>query len=268
VAFAFASVGAVQETAGVLLNAWVHPEAAGESTVQQVVRWGILARASLAATLPLFCPGPSYDPFRTRTLDAQGFVRQERATVRMVRPLTSTRAATATGRASPGLDARLGEAPPVPPPMLPAGVSLHTVDSAADVDALAHAVATVFGWPAAVLAPRVAWMKGPERALGYDILARDATGAVLAFCVCHVAPATTDAPGTTEAWTDPIGTIAAARGRGLATAVLRETLRRLQSHGVSRAVLGTSTANRAAMRLFESVGYHVAYEGPWYRLDP
>lgn len=64
------------------------------------------------------------------------------------------------------------------------------------------------------------------------------------------------ATGTTEGYTDELAVSRSHRGRGIASALLAESMRRFAHSGMAAAALGVDTANvSGALRLYESLGY-------------
>ena len=64
------------------------------------------------------------------------------------------------------------------------------------------------------------------------------------------------AKGFTEGYTDELAVAATHRGRGIASALLRESMRRFAASGMHAAALGVDAANPSgALRLYEALGY-------------
>lgn len=62
--------------------------------------------------------------------------------------------------------------------------------------------------------------------------------------------------GYTEGYTDQLGVLSSHRGRGIAAALLAESMRRFHESGMQAAGLGVDAANASgALRLYEKVGY-------------
>lgn len=79
-------------------------------------------------------------------------------------------------------------------------------------------------------------------------------------------------PGEDEDWVGHVGTLATlreARGRGLGTFLLRTSFADFGARGLRTVTLGVDAANQTgAVRLYESVGMHVAHEWALYELPP
>jgi len=91
-----------------------------------------------------------------------------------------------------------------------------------------------------------------------DILVRDASGELVANCICWV-----DA-GSGIGTFEPVGTRAAFRGRGFARAAVVEGLRRLQSRGMTFARVGTAHFNAPAIATYRSCGFTIIDRTDWW----
>ncbi|MBB5773571.1 GNAT family N-acetyltransferase [Nonomuraea jabiensis] len=82
------------------------------------------------------------------------------------------------------------------------------------------------------------------------------TGVLLA----HYYPADTEVTGVKEAWIHSLGTIRAARGRGVASALLSHALAAYRALGYERASLSVDSAGpAAALRVYEQTGFAIAH---------
>ena len=68
------------------------------------------------------------------------------------------------------------------------------------------------------------------------------------------------------AWIEDVVVDAAARGRGIGEALVREALALACREGVARVMLTSNATRRAAHRLYERMGF-VRYETDCFRLD-
>jgi ribosomal protein S18 acetylase RimI-like enzyme len=79
-------------------------------------------------------------------------------------------------------------------------------------------------------------------------------------------------PDHEQQWTGHVGTLATlreARGRGVASALLRTAFAEFAARGLRKATLGVDAANlTGAVRLYESVGMHAELEWVLYELPP
>ncbi len=70
-----------------------------------------------------------------------------------------------------------------------------------------------------------------------------------------------EADGTRVGWTEPIAVRKPGRRRGLARALLAESLRTVRDAGAARAALSVDQQNpNQALRLYESLGYRLTAE--------
>ena len=82
-----------------------------------------------------------------------------------------------------------------------------------------------------------------------DLVTIAPDGAFGSYCLCWFDPA------SRTGLFEPVGTLPAYRGKGLGKAVMLEGLRRLQRLGATTALVTAMHDNRAAIRLYESVGF-------------
>lgn len=82
------------------------------------------------------------------------------------------------------------------------------------------------------------------------------TGDVVGVCLSYEYEADVAATGVREAWIGQLGTRRAWRGRGIASALLTEVLRRYRDHGYQRGALDVDTSNpTGALGIYERVGF-------------
>lgn len=84
----------------------------------------------------------------------------------------------------------------------------------------------------------------------------DDDGAIVALCLVKRFPDDDELLGRREAWIDKLATLREWRGRGLATALIAESLRRFRADGLTHAAIGVDSANPSgAARLYRSLGF-------------
>jgi ribosomal protein S18 acetylase RimI-like enzyme len=82
------------------------------------------------------------------------------------------------------------------------------------------------------------------------------TGAVVGAALNCAYEQDWEAQGYTEGYTDELAVAATHRGRGIASALLRESMRRFAASGMEAAGLGVDAANpTGALRLYQALGY-------------
>jgi len=146
---------------------------------------------------------------------------------------------------------------PLPAGVLPAGYTMRHVEGRDDIAPFVELNNLARPGPALTAATYRAMMGAPTycRELNLIVCAPDATFA--AFCILWY----DDVNGA--GLFEPVGCHPAHRRKGLATAMMREGLRRLQQRGATRALVATSRRNQAANALYESLGFR-ATERKWY----
>jgi mycothiol synthase len=103
--------------------------------------------------------------------------------------------------------------------------------------------------------------------LDLSVVARErASGRIVAFSLNEHLPRDEEVTGRRDGWIGVLGTAAAHRGRGLASALITESLRRFAAAGMTHAAIGVdSESQTGAHRLYRALGFepmdrHVTYE--------
>jgi ribosomal protein S18 acetylase RimI-like enzyme len=142
-----------------------------------------------------------------------------------------------------GLDAA------IPEPDLPQGWTVRPVDGEKEVEKrieIHHAV-----WPASHMTPEA--YGNLRKAAGYmpslDLVAAGPDSVFGAYCLCWHDPV------SRTGLFEPLGTSPAHRWLGLGRAVMIEGLRRLRALGSETVLVTAFSGNRAAVGLYESVGF-------------
>jgi mycothiol synthase len=94
------------------------------------------------------------------------------------------------------------------------------------------------------------------------------SGTVVGMCLNHVYPGDEERTGRREAWVHNIATLAAWRGKGLATAMLTWSLRAFAAAEFTHAVLTVDTDSpTGAGRLYRALGFEPLRRSVRYQLD-
>jgi ribosomal protein S18 acetylase RimI-like enzyme len=229
-------------------NLWFDrtPAAAACAPDDALVAWGVACAQRLAAstgrpvTLDTACRAE--DHARIAGLQRHGFTAQAIRTLRYARRLTE----------------------PIPEPALPAGYTIRSAVGAVEVEALVALHRAAFGTEHLTVAERLAWMAASSYDPALDLVAVAPDGSLAAYCFCAIHPEENRLSGRADGVTDPLATHPAHQGRGLARALLAAGMTLLRARGVERAVLGTSSDNRAMQAVAQAVGYRIASERVWF----
>ncbi|AKT52027.1 GNAT family N-acetyltransferase [Arsenicicoccus sp. oral taxon 190] len=91
---------------------------------------------------------------------------------------------------------------------------------------------------------------------GWTVLAVDATDRVVGVATGAAYEQDWAEQGFTQGWTDQLTVLREHRGRGVATALLHEQMRRFAADGIQTAGLGVDSSSlTGALRLYEGLGY-------------
>lgn len=177
-----------------------------------------------------------------RHLEGHGFARSEGTMMAMRQPLE-------------------GE---LPEPALPAGFHLRHVTGEAEAPlraAASHAAFESSKTIEAYTSGYVRWMRSPAYVPEQDIVAEAPDGSFAAFCFCWLDDV------NRVGYFEPVGTHPGFQKKGLARAVIYEGLRLMKARGMKTAGVCVESDNPAAIKLYESTGFHpqnkiLAFEKP------
>ena len=219
----------------------VKPSEEGGELEQEILSWACNRASHIGRgqSITLRCRRIREDnPKRISSLERQGFIRDtNRQGLRMVRPLDV----------------------PLDKPLIPQGFKIRHLSGRDEIEAYVALVNSAIPGATSVETHQ-RWIETPEYIPELDLIAVADDGTFAAFCQSYYDPLDWDRPKRREGWTDPIGTAPAYRKKGLARAIVLEALWRLKSRGIEDAVLGVSGSNKAAQKLYESIGYRAIYE--------
>lgn len=231
---------------GVALVSCVHPYAQCDDLAQQILGWGLEQARNLGRICgeraTLFVPICADDLNGGALLERHGFMPEDWSLLRMAR--------------------RLDE--PVPPPGVPAGFILRPVASEQELAAAVAMHQEVFIAGSTIVRDRLALIHAAGDVLALDLVAVAPDGALAAFCLCSSSRADGGHPGRRTGWIDLLGTRPAYRRHGLGRAILLAGLHQLKDRGAEIALLGTTSWNSVAQRLFASVGFQLLHHVRWY----
>jgi ribosomal protein S18 acetylase RimI-like enzyme len=89
-----------------------------------------------------------------------------------------------------------------------------------------------------------------------SVVALDADGAVVAHCMCSRYPEDDALLGRSDGWVSYLGTLPQWRGKGLASALIIESLHRFAADGLTHASIGVDADSpTGAARLYRSLGF-------------
>jgi mycothiol synthase len=153
---------------------------------------------------------------------------------------------------------------PIQEAPLPEGIKLAgwTLEQDADVmGAFNEAFAGHWGLPVMNAAMWSEFFTGVPQFRGDLSLMAKAGEQVAGFCINWIVPAPAASGEAHEGWVEAIGVIPAWRGRGLAAALLAESLRHFKTQGLKFAALDVDAENpTGALRLYDKHGFKTARE--------
>lgn len=219
----------------------VRPAARGASLEREVIAWGAERLREVAAareqTAQLRLAARDDDGYRLGMLEGNGF-RADRYLFEMARPL----------------DRPIAEVPP------PQGFAMRHMagehEAAEWVDAYNQSFIDHWNHHDLTVEQRLHWMRMLDYRPELDLVALAPDGTLAAFSYCIVEAANNQRMGVREGWVADLGTRRGYRKRGLARALLAESLRRLAAAGLDTAKLSVDAQNpNGALRLYEAAGF-------------
>ncbi len=219
----------------------VSPSEEGSALEQDILSWACnrASHISRGESITLRCRRVREDNLRRiSSLEHQGFRREnDRQGLRMGRRLDV----------------------PLDRPLIPQGFKIRHLSDQDEIEAYVALVNSAIPKATSVEAHQK-WIETPEYIPELDLIAVADDGTFAAFCQCYYDPLELARSRRREGWTDPIGTGPPYRKRGLARAVVLESLWRLKRRGIEDAVLGVASSNEVARKLYESIGYRAIYK--------
>ncbi len=236
------------------VNVYMRPEARGQGLESEIIAWGTeqLRGIGQERGLPvrMFMDAPEHDTRERAMLEAHGFAPVRYFFV-MHRPLDQ----------------------PIPEPEFPAGYTLrHMSRDVAEVERWVAMYNLSFidhwGFHPLLLERRLHRMADPFYKPEHDLVGIAPDGTFAGFCVCFINGTDNTLTGRNEGWIGVLGTRRGYRKIGLGRAMLLAGLHLLKREGMDTGVLDVDAENpTGALRLYESVGFHVAKTDIAYRKD-
>jgi mycothiol synthase len=159
---------------------------------------------------------------------------------------------------------------PIPGPLVPAGYTIRPLAGENELAAWVALYNQAFGdttvpGPTSVERWR-ARLRDPDYDPDLNLVVSGSNGDILAMCHCSIAPLEAARLPVPQGRTEPIATHQLHRRIGLARAATLTGLELLRKRGMRSALLTTDASNHSAHRLYESIGYRLAYSALWYQL--
>ncbi|MFO7170165.1 MAG: GNAT family N-acetyltransferase [Chloroflexota bacterium] len=141
----------------------------------------------------------------------------------------------------------------IPEPRLPEGFALRSLRGEPEVERYVQLHRAAFGSDMMTVGWRRRLLDAPEYIPELDLVVVAPDGALTAFCICWLSPA------TRQGQVEPLGVHPEYQSLGLGRAILLEALWRLQAHGADEALVTTYEDDAPAVRLYGSVGFRPRY---------
>jgi ribosomal protein S18 acetylase RimI-like enzyme len=146
----------------------------------------------------------------------------------------------------------------------PMGFVIRPLAGQGEIEAYVQLHRAVFESKNMTLEWRGRTLRRPEYLADLDLVAVAPGGRLAAFCVCWLHKGLDN---QTSAQIEPFGVHSEFRGLGLGRAVLSEALRRMYHHGVDNVYAETDKQRRAALALYEAVGFRLLQDVLVFRKD-
>jgi ribosomal protein S18 acetylase RimI-like enzyme len=152
----------------------------------------------------------------------------------------------------------------IPRPVVPEGWRIRPVRGEAEADALVALHRAAFGTDHLTLEERLSWMRAPHYMPALDLVLETAVGDLAGYCMCGIERETNEITGQSRGYTDPVAVRPGHRGAGAAKALISQGMRLLAEHGMTEAVLNTSSENLRMVQVASCLGYGVESTRAWY----
>jgi ribosomal protein S18 acetylase RimI-like enzyme len=224
----------------------IHPDARRERLEASVPGWAA-ERLGIEATarrepLPFYVSAREGDSVRAAAIRRAGFSPDGWSYVHMARDLRG----------------------PIPEPALPEGFRIRPLAGEGEVEAYVATHRTAFDSTNMTADWRRSTLRDPRYAPELDLVAVNPEGTLAGFCVCWITPPLAARSGGRVAQVEPLGVLPAYRRLGLGRALLLEAFRRARAMGAVRMDVDAESYNEASRRAYGSVGFHPAFEAPFF----
>lgn len=224
-----------------VLTFQVHPQARGSDLEAQVLAWAIAGAQEQAKrrgrAFSLWCRCHEYETERRTLLEGAGFSPLPARDLRLVHSLDT----------------------PLPVFHLPAGFLLRTGVHGEELERYQEMHQAVFDG----ISMGLDYHQSPAYKPDLDLIAVDAAGTFVAFCLCELTEVADGRGDYTVGEISVIGTRPTHQGQGLGRALLLTGMRLLKERGAVGVFLETELAQTPALHLFASVGFRRVSVWQW-----
>lgn len=215
---------------------YIHPETQEPALQEQVMSWVAQCGRILAQEhnrpITLSTRVSAIDETRMRLLERHNFKPSMKPLVQMRCPLDGS----------------------LPDPYTPIGFMLRPVNTEAELEAYVSLFNAVNGASHTVAHRRALWQE-PWYCPNLTLVAAASDGTFAAFCQTVIYDEEQALLGRADGWIELVGTHPDFRQRGLARALLIESLYRLKRVGIYTAILETTHDNAVAQCLYATLGF-------------
>lgn len=228
------------------LDYQIHAGARSEDLEKIVLDWGTQRLSSEAThkgeSLPFYASARENDASRITAIRHVGFSPDEWSYVHMARALDE----------------------PIPAPVLPEGFCIRPLAGETEVGAYVAMHRAAFGSTNMTAEWRRSTLRSPHYVGELDLVVEAPDGTLVAFCVSWITPPLATLNGAKVAQVEPLGVRPAHQRIGLGRALLLEAFRRAKAMGAQRMEVNAESYNEASRSTYGSVGFHTAFEAPFY----
>lgn len=140
---------------------------------------------------------------------------------------------------------------PLTQPVVPEQVHIRTLAGQAEVEAYVSLHRAAFETRNMSVAWRARTLEHPAYQPALDLVAEDASGRLVAFCIGWAA----EVKGVKTGQIEPLGVLPELHGQGVGRAILLSTLHRMRERGCTAAGVDAQDMNAASNGLYEAVGF-------------